>query len=185
MINNQLFMFLCRNFSNILWKIFVHVLKLILPLHRQIFDNVKSKFKPMENTKLTYSNFKRIEKLELEADRLMRFAKENGDRIEISHWSSYSHGRIGTSVYDGYVINAAKKEAERQYYLIQEQINLIKDLSREEDEIQINNIQLNNNVFISVSPQDIEGSAPSFIRRIITLWKEKRNAAASDALKSS
>lgn len=96
----------------------------------------------MENTKLTYSNFKRIEKLELEADRLMRFAKENGDMIEISHRSSYSYDRIGTSVYDGYVINAAKKEAERQYYLIREQINLIKDLSREEDEkIQINNIQ--------------------------------------------
>lgn len=140
----------------------------------------------MENTKLTYSDFKRIEKLELEADRLMRFAKENGDRIEISHWSSYSSGRIGTSVYDGYVINAAKKEAERQYYLIREQINLIKDLSREKDQkIQINNIQFNNNVLISVSPQDTEGSAPSIIRRIITLWKEKRNAAASDALKSS
>lgn len=139
----------------------------------------------MENTKLTYSNFKRIEKLELEADRLMRFATTSGDKIEISHWSSYSDKRIGTSVYDGYVINAAKKEAERQYYLIREQINLIKDLSREEDEKKQINIQVNNNVLINVSPQDVEGSAQSIIRRIITLWKEKRNAAASDALKSS
>lgn len=88
----------------------------------------------MENTKLTYSDFKRIEKLELEADSLMRFATTFGDMIEISRRSPYTHNRIGTSVYDGYVINAAKKEAERQYYLIREQINHIKDLSREEDE---------------------------------------------------
>lgn len=52
MINNQLFIILCRNFSNILYKIFVQVLKLILPLHRQIFDNVKSKFKPLWKQKM-------------------------------------------------------------------------------------------------------------------------------------
>ena len=125
----------------------------------------------MENLKLTYRDFERIEKLEAKAEKFLSFSKEKGDRIEISSWSNFCSDYVGSHLYCDAVIEAAKKEAERQYHLIQEQINFIKDQSREESE-RITFIQNNIQVNISEnSSQDVENSAPSIIRKIFKKMK--------------
>ncbi len=107
----------------------------------------------MENTKLTYSDFKRIEKLKLEADRLLKFATVHGDMIEISHWSSYSQCMIGTGVYNGYVVNAAQKEARRLALQIQDEIDSIMQSDEKETKEE-------------TSQQDVHGSLPGLLRKL-------------------